>query len=174
MSTTIDGLEDIVAAHSHICELDGKLGRLTYFGVDIHDLANYASFEETAYLLWHGVLPTQSQLAEVKKDLLAARSLPKPVNEFMRMLPKASTPMDVLRTTVSALAMFDPTPDDKSPVANRRRALQLTAVMPTIVAAWEQLRNGKEPVAPLADQDHATNFLYMLKGTMPDPTVAKM
>jgi citrate synthase len=174
MSTTIDGLEDIVAAHSHICELDGKLGRLTYFGVDIHDLANYASFEETAYLLWHGVLPTKAQLADVKKELQAARSLPKPVSEFMGMLPKASTPMDVLRTTVSALAMFDPTPDDKSPEANRRRALQLTAVMPTIVATWEHLRNGKKPVEPLADQDHATNFLYMLNGTMPDPAVAKM
>lgn len=174
MSTTIDGLEDIVAAHSHICELDGKLGRLTYFGVDIHDLANYASFEETAYLLWHGVLPTKAQLADVKKELQAARSLPKPVSEFMGMLPKNSTPMDVLRTTVSALAMFDPTPDDKSPEANRRRALQLTAVMPTIVATWEHLRNGKKPVEPLADQDHATNFLYMLNGTMPDPAVAKM
>jgi citrate synthase len=174
MSTTIDGLEDIVAAHSHICELDGKLGRLTYFGVDIHDLANYASFEETAYLLWHGVLPTKAQLADVKKELQAARSLPKPVSEFMGMLPKTSTPMDVLRTTVSALAMFDPTPDDKSPEANRRRALQLTAVMPTIVATWEHLRNGKKPVEPLADQDHAANFLYMLNGTMPDPAVAKM
>jgi len=174
MSTTIDGLEDIVAAHSHICELDGKLGRLTYFGVDIHDLANYASFEETAYLLWHGVLPTKAQLADVKKELQAARSLPKPVSEFMGMLPKTSTPMDVLRTTVSALAMFDPTPDDKSPEANRRRALQLTAVMPTIVATWEHLRNSKKPVEPLADQDHATNFLYMLNGTMPDPAVAKM
>ncbi len=174
MSTTIDGLEDIVAAHSHICELDGKLGRLTYFGVDIHDLANYASFEETAYLLWHGVLPTKAQLADVKKELQAARSLPKPVSEFMGMLPKTSTPMDVLRTTVSALAMFDPTPDDKSPEANRRRALQLTAVMPTIVATWEHLRNGKKPVEPLADQNHATNFFYMLNGTMPDPAVAKM
>jgi citrate synthase len=174
MSTTIDGLEDIVAAHSHICELDGKLGRLSYFGVDIHDLANYASFEETAYLLWHGVLPTKAQLADTKKELQAARSLPKPVSEFMSMLPKTSTPMDILRTTVSALAMFDPTPDDKSPEANRRRALQLTAVMPTIVATWEHLRNSKKPVEPLADQDHATNFLYMLNGTMPDPAVAKM
>jgi citrate synthase len=92
----------------------------------------------------------------------------------MGMLPKTSTPMDVLRTTVSALAMFDPTPNDKSPEANRRRALQLTAVMPTIVATWEHLRNGKKPVEPLADQDHAANFLYMLNGTMPDPAVAKM
>ncbi|HEU5375405.1 MAG TPA: citrate synthase [Ktedonobacteraceae bacterium] len=175
MSTTsTEGLEDIVAAHSHICDLDGKLGKLTYFGVDIHDLANYATFEETAYLLWHGVLPTQAQLAETKAQLQASRTLPGPVSEIMRLLPKTSTPMDVLRTIISALAMFDPQPDDKSPTANRQRAMQLTAVMPTIVAAWDRLRGGKEPVAPLADGDHATNFLYMLKGEMPDPTIAKM
>jgi citrate synthase len=173
-TTPTEGLEDIVAAHSHICELDGKLGRLSYFGVDIHDLANFASFEETAYLLWHGTLPTRAQLDEVKKQLQAARALPQPVSDFMSTLPKTSTPMDVLRTTVSALSMFDPAPDDKSPAANRRRALQLTAVMPTIVAAWNHLRNGEKPVQPLADQDHATNFLYMLTGTMPDPAVAKM
>lgn len=173
-TTTTDGLEDIVAAHSHICDLDGKLGKLTYFGVDIHDLANHASFEETAYLLWHGVLPTRAQLDEVRAQLVAARALPGPVSDFMRLLPKTSTPMDVLRTIISALAMFDPQSDDKSPTANRQRAVQLTAVMPTIVAAWDRLRNGKEPVAPLTHSDHATNFLYMLKGEMPDPAVAKM
>jgi citrate synthase len=174
MPTTTDGLEDIVAAHSHICDLDGTLGKLTYFGVDIHDLANHASFEETAYLLWHGTLPTQTQLAEVKSQLQAARSLPGPVSEFMRLLPKTSTPMDILRTIISSLAMFDPQPDDKSPEANLRRAIQLTAVIPTIVASWDRLRNGNEPVAPLADVDHATNFFYMLKGELPDPIVAKM
>ncbi len=174
MPTTTDGLEDIVAAHSHICDLDGKLGKLTYFGVDIHDLADHATFEETAYLLWHGTLPTQTQLAEVNSQLQASRTLPGPVNEFMRLLPTTSTPMDVLRTIVSALALFDLTPEDKSPTANRRRALELTAVMPTIVATWDRLRNGKEPVAPLTDGSHATNFLYMLRGEMPDPVIAKM
>ncbi|HLI71147.1 MAG TPA: citrate synthase [Ktedonobacteraceae bacterium] len=174
MTTTTGGLEDIVAAHSYICDLDGKLGKLTYFGVDIHDLADHASFEETAYLLWHGTLPTKSQLAEVKEQLWAARTLPGPIGEFLHMLPRTSTPMDVLRTTVSALSMFDPTPHDKSPTANRRRAIQLTAVMPTIVATWERLRKGLNPVAPLTDGDHATNFLYMLKGEMPDPAIARM
>lgn len=174
MPTTTDGLEDIVAAHSHICDLDGKLGKLTYFGVDIHDLANFASFEETAYLLWHGTLPTRAQLEEVKEQLHVSRTLPGPVSDFLRILPKNSTPMDVLRTTISALAMFDSSPDDKSPSANRQRAIQLTAVIPTIVATWDRLRNGKEPVAPLTDSDSATNFLYMLKGEMPNPAVAKM
>jgi citrate synthase len=92
----------------------------------------------------------------------------------MHLLPKSSTPMDVLRTIVSSLAMFDSNPDDKSPAANRERAIRLTAVIPTIIASWDRLRNGQEPVAPLADADHATNFLYMLKGEWPDPVVAKM
>ena len=163
-----DGLEDIVAAHSYICDLDGKLGKLSYFGLDIHDLAHYSTFEETAYLLWHGVLPTQEQLEDINAQLRANRALPDPVSEFMRLLPRSSTPMDVLRTTVSALSSFDPDAGDNSPEANRRRSIRLTAVMPTIVAGWDRLRNGKEPVAPLPDRNHTTNFLFMLTGEMPD------
>jgi citrate synthase len=169
-----DGLEDIVAAHSYICELDGKLGKLSYFGLDIHDLAHYSTFEETAYLLWHGVLPTKEQLEDVNAQLCAFRTLPEPVNKFMRLLPQSSTPMDVLRTTVSVLSSFDPDAGDNSQAANHRRAIRLTAVMPTIVASWDRLRNGKEPVAPLMDGNHATNFLYMLAGEMPDDYKAHM
>lgn len=165
---TTDGLEDIVAAHSQICDLDGKLGKLTYFGVDIHDLARSSTFEETAYLLWHGTLPTRAQLEELKAQLCANRELPGPVSELMRLLPTTSTPMDVLRTTVSSLSSFDPDAGDNSVAANQRRAIRLTAVMPTIVASWERIRNGKEPVAPLPGHDHATNFLYMLQGEMPN------
>ncbi len=168
MPTTTDGLEDVVALHSYICDLDGKLGKLTYFGVDIHDLARYSSFEETAYLLWHGALPTRAQLEELKEQLCANRVLPEQVLELMRLLPTTTSPMDVLRTTVSAVSSFDPDAGDTSAAANHRRAIRLTAMMTTIVADWEQMRNGREPVAPLADGDHATNFLYMLKGKMPD------
>src|SRR5260370_13036756 len=167
MATT-DGLEDIVAAHSYICDLDGKPGKLSYVGLDIHDLAHYSTFEETAYLLWHGVLPTKGQLEEVNAQLCAYRTLPQPVSEFMRLLPRSSTPMDVLRTTVSALSSFDPDAGDTSQEANRRRAIRLTAVMPTIVASWDRLRNGKAPVTPLANGTHAANFLYMLTGEIPD------
>ena len=95
---TTDGLEDIVAAHSQICDLDGKLGKLTYFGVDVHDLARNSTFEETAYLLWHGVLPTRAQLEEVKAQLCANRVLPGPVTELMRLLPTTTTPMAVSYT----------------------------------------------------------------------------
>ncbi len=171
---TTDGLEDIVAAHSYICDLDGKLGKLSYFGLDIHDLARYSSFEETAYLLWHGVLPAKEQLEDVNAQLRANRALPGPVIKLMQLLPTTSTPMEVLRTTVSALSSFDPDAGDNSPEANRRRSIRLTAVMPTIVANWVRLRNGKEPVAPLTDGDHATNFLYMLTGEMPDAYKAHM
>ncbi len=169
---TTDGLEDIVATQSCICDLDGKLGKLTYYGVDIHDLARYSSFEETAYLLWHGTLPTRTQLDEAKRQMQASRELPRQVIEFMHVLPTRTNPMDVVRTTVSALSAFDPNPEDRSVEANQRRAMHLTAVMPTIVATWEHIRNGREPVAPLGDGDHATNFLYMLRGKMPDAQAA--
>src|SRR5260370_37413951 len=166
MATT-DGLDDIVAAHSAICELDGKQGRLLYYGVDIHDLARSSSFEETAYLLWHGVLPTRAQLEAVTYHLQANRPLPSPIVHLMRLLPKTSSPMDVLRTAVSALSSFDPDAGDNSRVANVRRSIHLTAVFPTIVAAWDRMRNGKELVEPLAGENHATNFLYILNGEMP-------
>ena len=169
-----EGLEDIVAAHSSICDLDGKLGKLSYFGIDIHDLARYSSFEETAYLLWYGVLPTKSQLEDVTAQLRASRALPGPVSALMRLLPTTSTPMDVLRTTVSALSSFDPDAGNNSPEANHRRSIRLTAIMPTIVASWDRLRNGKEPVAPLESESHAANFLYMLTGEMPDAGKAHM
>lgn len=162
------GLEDIVAADSHICDVDGKLGKLTYYGVDIHDLAHFSSFEETAYLLWHGVLPSQAQLAEVTLQLQANRELPGQIIDLMRLLPATTVPMDVLRTVVSALSAFDPDKGEKSASANYRRAVRLTGLFPTIVTSWGHIRNGREPVAPLSDEKHATNLLYMLKGGMPD------
>ncbi len=146
-----DGLEDVVAGHSQICDLDGKLGKLTYFGVDIHDLARYSTFEETAYLLWHGVLPTRAQLEELKAQLIANRALPGSILDLMHLLPRTSTPMDVLRTTVSALSSFDPDAGDNSHEANYRRSIRLTSMIATIIASWQQIRNGKKPLAPLSE-----------------------
>ncbi|QBD81521.1 citrate synthase [Ktedonosporobacter rubrisoli] len=171
MSTTTEGLEDVVAANSRICDIDGKLGKLTYFGVDVHDLAKYSSFEETAYLLWHGQLPTQGQLEELKAQLNASRSLPKRFIDLLWLLPPKSSPMEVLRTSISALAAFDAESSGDAE-SNLGRAIRLTAAMPTIVASWENIRNGREPLAPLADKSHATNFLYMLTGKMPDDYTA--
>lgn len=168
MTTTTDGLEDIVATHSHICDLDGKLGKLTYYGVDIHDLANHSSFEETAYLLWHGTLPTQAQLKEFHQQLCEQRALPHQLLEMMRLLPKETSPMDALRTSISMLSAFDGNLQEKTAEANVRRAIRLTAVLPTIVTSWEHIRHGQEPVTPLSSGSHAANFLYMLKGEKPD------
>src|SRR5579859_3927215 len=103
-TTTTDGLEDIVATHSQICDVDGKLGKLTYFGVDIHDLAQFSTFEETAYLLWHGHLPTKTRLAELTRQLQTQRSLPGSILDLMRLFPTSTSPMDVVRTAISALA----------------------------------------------------------------------
>lgn len=169
MTTTTGGLQDVVATTSQICDIDGEHGKLTYYGVDIHDLARYSTFEETAYLLWHGALPTRAQLDELKAQLQSHRAIPERVIEIMRILPTSTPPMDVLRTIVSALSAFDSDIADKTHEANYQRAIRLTAMITTIIATWDHLRNGREPVAPLPDGDHATNFLYMLKGQMPDP-----
>ncbi len=164
MSTTTQGLEDVVATQSQICDLDGKQGKLTYFGVDIHDLARYSSFEETAYLLWHGVLPTQAQLDELRQQFYTSRALPDQILALMRLMPTATPPMDILRTAVSALSAFDPDLHDTSTTANERRAVRLTSVLPTIMASWESIRNGRD----------AANLLYMLGGKRPDPETAHM
>nr|BBH92774.1 citrate synthase 2 [Thermogemmatispora argillosa] len=166
---TTEGLEDVVAAHTRICDLDGQRGKLTYYGVDVHDLAAHSSFEETAYLLWHGTLPTRAQLEELSAELRANRALPGRLVDLMRLLPPSTPPMDVLRTAVSALSTTDPDLSDRSQQANLRRAVRLTALLPSIVAGWDHIRNGREPVDPLADGGHAENFLYMLKGERPDP-----
>ncbi len=166
------GLEEVVAASSAICELNGKEGKLSYFGIDIHDLAKYSTFEETVYLLWHGTLPTQPQLQQFTENLHNSRALPGDVLKLMQAFPKTATPMEVLRTVVSALAMYDPDRGDNSQEANIRKALRLTAQLPTIVASAERIRQGQDVVAPRADLGQAANFLYMLTGKEPDAYTA--
>jgi len=162
------GLEEVIAASSAICELNGKEGKLSYFGIDIHDLAAHSTFEETVYLLWHGKLPTRPELEVHSASLRANRALPDEILTLMRAFPKTAMPMEVLRTVVSALSMYDPDYADSSQAANVRKATRLTAQFPTIVAAAERLRNGQEVIAPRSDLSHAANFLYMLFGEEPD------
>ncbi|GHO44842.1 citrate synthase [Ktedonospora formicarum] len=169
---TTAGLEDVVATTSRICDLDGELGKLTYYGVDIHDLAQHSSFEETAYLLWHGKLPTQAQLAETESALHSSRALPGRLIDLMHLLPPSMSPMNVLRTVISALVAFDSDPSDTSAPANERRAIRLTAVLPTIVMAWNRIREGLAPVEPLDNGSHAANILYQLTGKLPDEYTA--
>ena len=168
------GLEDVVAGTSEICFIDGREGRLLYRGYDIRDLADHASFEEVAYLLWHGDLPTRTQLQELLRQIRSAQALPGQVLELIERIPPATHPMAALRTLVSYLGTLDPDQDDASQAANLRRATRLLAQLPTLVAAIQRVRQGKEPVPPRRDLSLAANFLYMLRGEEPSPLHAEV
>jgi citrate synthase len=175
MSSFKEGLEDVVVSTSEICFIDGREGRLLYRGYDVDELVQQSSFEEVVYLLWHGALPSRKEL-ETHTKLLSAtatRRLPPKLVTMLRQLPRKTTPMEVLRTGVSALSAFDPDASDNSREATVRKAIRLTAQMPTLVAAWERLRGGKTPVAPNPRLNLAANFLYMLTGKKPTDLAAK-
>src|SRR6476646_858195 len=160
------GLEDVVAATSSICYLDGTRGVLAYYGYDIHDLAKGATFEETCYLLWHGRLPNRAELGDLQSQLAAARPVAEPILRLMKQLPP-SDGMDTLRTMTSALGQYDPEANDSSPQAQYRKAVRLTAQMGSLVATYGRLQAGGGPIQPDPALGHAANFLYMLKGDRP-------
>src|ERR687890_1332342 len=145
------GLEGVVAAESAIGDVDGVNGALIYQGLDIHDLAEHSTFEETVYLLWHGRLPKRDELDTLKKELAADQRLPEEVLALMRSFPSDAEPMDALRTAVSALGFYDPGSRDLSREGALRTATRLTAQLPVVVAAFERVRNGLEPVEPRED-----------------------
>ena len=160
----IRGLEGVVAAETKLCDLDGGNGRLAYGGYDIADLAKQATFEEVCYLLWRGELPTRGQYDQLVMALVAARELPKPVLDALRLMPKTADPNRAFQAAISMLGAFDPDADDNAPAANHRKAVRLTAQLGTLVAAIHRVRQGQEPLAPALDLSHAANFLYMLTG----------
>lgn len=168
------GLEGIVAAATQLSDVRGTEGILTYRGYNINDLAANSTFEETIDLLWYGVLPNRELLDKLTRKLVAARPLPAEVLGAMKLFPTKSTPMDVLRTVVSQLGLHDVDETDNSVSANVRKSIRLTAQMPTIVAAWHNIHQGREPVAPRSDLSHAANFLYMLEGKEPTPQAARI
>ena len=167
------GLEDVVISTSEICFIDGQQGRLLYRGYDIDDLVVHSTFEEVVYLLWYGALPTRKELDAHVKALAASRRLPARLIGILKNLPRKTVPMEVLRTGVSALSAFDPDERDNSREATLRKAIRLAAQMPTLVAAWERIRRGKEPVTPNPRLGLAANFLYMLSGRKPTDLEAK-
>src|SRR5262245_52757809 len=175
MSSFKEGLEDVVVSTSEICFIDGREGRLLYRGYDVDELVAQSSFEETVYLLWHGALPSRKELEAHTKLLnaTATRRLPPKLVTMLRQAPRKTTPMEVLRTGVSALSAFDPDAADDSREATVRKAIRITAQMPTLVAAWERLRTGKTPLAPTPRLNLAANFLYMLTGKKPTDLAAK-
>jgi citrate synthase len=167
-TTTGAGLEGVVAGESEICYIDGYLGILSYRGYNIHTLAERATFEETIYLLWSGKLPTASELEQLKRELNASYGLPGEVVAFLGGVPKGALPMDVLRTAVSMLGLYDPLARDMSPEANRKKAAKLMAQTSSIVTTFDRLRNGKAVVPADPKLSFAANFLYALSGKVPD------
>src|SRR5438270_64144 len=168
------GLEGVVAAESSVGDVDGIRGVLIYQGLDIHDLAEHSTFEETVSLLWHGRLPRREELDALRRDLAANQRLPEEVLSLMRSFPRDAEPMDSLRTAVSALAFSDPHSRDLSREGALRTATRLTAQFPVLVAAIGRLREGRDPVEPRPDLNLATNFLYMLKGETPSEREARI
>jgi citrate synthase len=171
-TTVKAGLEDIVVATSSICYLDGERGVLAYRGHDIHDLAQHATFEEVCCLLWHGRLPSRSELGEVQSQLAASRRLPEGVLRLMRSLPPSNS-MDTLRTLVSSLSHFDSGANDMSPEGRYRTSVAMTAQVGTVVATAGRIASGGGIIDPDPALTHAANFLYMLTGKRPSQLEAK-
>ncbi len=176
MSTTErgpKGLEGITAANSSICYIDGDQGVLAYRGIDIHQLADHASFEEVCYLLWFGRLPKHAELQELKLSLAHERKLDASIISLLQQTPRDALPMDVLRTTISALSYYDPDEKQNDHEANLRKAIRLTAQIACVVAAYDRIRKGKALVEPDHSLSHAGNFLYMLSGEIPSTTAER-
>ncbi|GAC1384039.1 MAG: citrate/2-methylcitrate synthase [Herpetosiphon sp.] len=168
------GLEGIIAAKTAISYIDGQHGRLFYRGIEINELVDHSTFEETTYLLWHGTFPTSAELQQFRHELIQQRRLHPSVIALLRDLPTETTPMEVLRTGASVLSSFETNSSDVEHNALLHHAIHLTAAMPSLVAAWERIRSGKEIIEPRADLDHAANFLYMLTGKVPNERAARV
>ncbi|MCR8657970.1 citrate synthase [Paenibacillus endoradicis] len=169
--TATKGLEGIVAAQSSISSIID--GILTYRGINIDDLAEHASFEEVAYLLWYGKLPNRAELADLQQNLDTYAVIPSEVIEGIKLYPKDTNSMAALRTAVSSLALYDTSSNEMSQSANILKAIKLQAQLPTIVAAFARIREGKEPIAPKQGVSIAHNFLYMLTGEEPADVAVK-
>lgn len=172
-NATKAGLEGIVAASSTVSYIDGNIGKLIYCGYNIHDLAQQSTFEEVIYLLWNSRLPNQAELDELKAQLSQESGIPAEIQQLIRTLPAGINSMDMLRTVISALSFYDPDGQDMSREANLRKAIRLTAKFPTIVTTFQRLRNGLEPVEPRNDLSIAGNFLYTLRGELPDEVATR-
>jgi citrate synthase len=168
------GLDDVPCAKSTICFIDGQKGILSYRGYPIDELAAGSNFVETSYLLLKGQLPNATELAAFDKDLRAHRKLKYPIIDLMKCLPTNGHSMAALSTAVAASGMFYPGKYVESKDDQYMASVRLIAKFPTIVAAFHRLHFDNEPIAPREDLDHATNFLYMLSGKLPDPFIAKL
>ncbi|MFC6863434.1 citrate synthase [Halomicroarcula sp. GCM10025817] len=170
------GLEGVLVAESDLSMIDGDVGKLVYRGYTIEDLAKGASYEEVLYLLWHGHLPDEAELADFEEAMVSERAVDDGLVATVRELAESGEePMAALRTAVSMLSAYDPAPEDAEPTdeaVNLAKGRRITAKIPTILAAFARIRNDEEPVEPRADLGHAANFLYMLNGEEPDDVLA--
>jgi citrate synthase len=173
-ASTGAGLEGVVATTSSICYIDGERGILSYNGYNIHTLAENATFEEVIFLLWNGRLPNRRELIDLKHDLVRERDLPAGIVDFLKKVPEGSLPMDVLRTAVSLLSLYDPLAKDNSAEANRNKAIKLMARVATLVTTYNSLRNGRDIIAGDPELGYAANFLYTLTGKRPDDLSEKV
>lgn len=162
------GLEGVVVNETVLSNVEGQIGRLTYRGYDIHDLAPNATYEEIVHLLFYGSLPTQDQLDALCRTLASKRALTPTTLAILRDIPRDAWPMDVLRTAISSLSHTKPHAPSGAHPTDVEAALCAVAQTATIVAAWDRLRRGLDPVAPRTDLNHAANFLYMRSGETPN------
>jgi len=168
------GLRNIEVADTKICSIDGDYGKLIYRGYDILDLANHSTYEETAFLLLSGDLPVKEELDDFNSKLTESRRIPDSVTRNMKNRPVTAHPMDVLQSSILDLADYDRNRLDEEKNANIERAISLIAKIPTIVAAWDRIRNKQDVVEPRDDNSHAHNFLYMLRGEHPKHDISKI
>ncbi|HCC59223.1 MAG TPA: citrate synthase [Solibacterales bacterium] len=167
-TSTGAGLEGVIAGESEICFIDGYEGILSYRGYNIHTLAEHATFEEVIFLLWQGRLPRQSELDELKRELHASQAIPAEVAAFLGNAPAGALPMDVLRTAVSTLSLYDAEARDMAPEANHRKAVRLMAQTSTLVTTYHRLRTKQPVVTPDDSLSFAARFLYALTGQKPN------
>jgi citrate synthase len=161
------GLDGIIAAQTRLSDVRGEAGELVYAGYDINELAGKVSYEEVVHLLHWNHLPNKKELTELKATLASDRELPQGVVDLLRIVPRNTPPMDVIRTAVSALGCFDPQRDDHSYDDERRKAMQLIARIPIITASFHRIRQGKEVLAPKPELGEVANFLYLMDGEVP-------
>ena len=166
------GLRGVTVASTRISDVNGNEGKLIYRGFLVGDLAQNAGFEEVAHLLLYEKLPDQEELKKFKVLLKEKREIPEALIEILRLTPKDAQPMDILQTVTSLLAVYDPDIKSEAYEGFLKMGIRLIAKIPTAVAAWHRIRSGLEPVSPSDELDHAANFLYMLKGELPDKDVA--
>lgn len=167
------GLEGVIAGESAICSVDPAAG-LLYRGYDVHEMAGAASFEEVAWLLLHGELPTAGEDETIRQTLASERHLPEPVVAMLKLIPPGAHPIDVLRTGVSMLGSFDPDVHDNSHEANLRKALRLISKMSTLITSAWQISHGEKPYSPGENLSYAARFLFSLTGAEPEAWRSRM